>query len=44
MLHTPKSRMPVVQIANASFVLEALLNAGKGLSLCLMYIAFTINR
>ena len=42
--HTPNNKTPMVQSASVIFVLTSDLNVGKGLSLLLIYIAFTINR
>lgn len=36
--------MPAVQIASANFVLVADWNVGSGVSLFLMYMAFTISK
>ena len=41
---TPKSRMPAVQMVNATFVLTSLLNVGRALSFLLIYIALTISK
>ena len=43
-LHTPNRSTPTVHRRRANFVEQSLLNAGKGLSVLLIYIAFTISR
>ena len=41
---TPNATIPTVQIASANLVENALWKVGRGLSLCLMNIAFTMSR
>ena len=41
---TPKRATPAVHSAIANFVLTSLWKVGSGLSVFVMYIAFTINR